>query len=101
MPLGATILQPGLDTMPCMDPAAIRAYASRDWQALGASKRAYWAERHRREGATATLQASQALLAEMRRRPDYPTPVEREVDLAAHVRLRGLLDRAAHAFARR
>lgn len=88
--------------MPGMDPAAIRAYASRDWQALGASKRAYWAERHRQEGATATVQASQALLAEMRRiRPDYPTPVEREVDLAAHVRLRVLLDRAAHAFTRR
>jgi hypothetical protein len=85
-----------------VDPAAIRAYASRDWNAFAASKRAYWADRYRREGSHATLEASQALLAEMRHvRPDYPTSEDRRVDLASHVRLRVLLDRAAHGFAAR
>lgn len=85
-----------------MDPAALRAYAVRDWNAEAASKRAYWADRYRREGPCATLQASQALLAEMRHlRPGYPTAEDRRIDLTAHLRLRSLLDRAAHAFAGR
>ena len=85
-----------------MDPASIRAYAARDWRAIATAKREYWVGRYRREGSRATVQASRALLAEIRSvRPDYPTDDERRADLAAHVRLRVLLDRAADAFARR
>ena len=85
-----------------MDPASIRAFAARDWDSLAAAKRAYWADRYRREGLRATVDASRALLAEVRlMRPEYPTEDERRADLVGHVRLRTLLDRAAHAFARR
>ena len=85
-----------------MDPASIRAYAARDWESMAAAKRAYWAGRFQREGLRATVEASRALLAEIRHvRPDYPTEDERRADMAGHVRLRMLLDRAAHAFARR
>jgi hypothetical protein len=85
-----------------MDPAALRAYVRRDWRAIAASKRTYWANRHRNEGSHATVDASRALLLEMRRaRPDYPTPEDRRADLDAHVRLQALLERAAHAFTRR
>lgn len=84
-----------------MDPEAIRAYVSRDWDAIAASKRAYWAERHRQDGPQATWNASQALLTEMRLiRPGYPAGEDRSADFATHVRLRSLLDRAAHAVAR-
>jgi hypothetical protein len=85
-----------------MDPAALRSYVARDWNAIAAAKRAYWADRYRREGAPATMAASQALLREMREvRPDFPTPRDRRADLDAHVRLQALFERAAHAFTRR
>ena len=75
-----------------MDPASIRAYAARDWESFAAAKRAYWADRYQREGLRATVEASRALLAEIRHvRPDYPTEEERRADLAGHVRLRMLL----------
>ena len=89
-------------TMCHMDPASIRAYAARDWGANATAKRAYWAGRYQREGLRATVEASRALLAAIRHvRPDYPTENERRADLAGHVRLQMLLDRAAHAFTRR
>ena len=85
-----------------MDPAELRSYLSRDWNAIAAAKRTYWADRYRREGAEATMAASQALLREMRElRPDFPTSDDRCTDLDAHVRLKALLERAAHAFTRR
>ena len=50
-----------------MDPAALRAYVSRDWRAIAASKRSYWANRYKSEGPRATVDASRALLLEMAR----------------------------------
>jgi hypothetical protein len=85
-----------------MDPASLRSYASRDWNAIAAAKRAYWAHRFRREGAQATMGASLALLREMRElRPDFPTSDDRRSDLDAHLRLQVLFARVAHAFTRR
>ncbi|HWB18247.1 MAG TPA: hypothetical protein VG538_17720 [Vicinamibacterales bacterium] len=85
-----------------MTPDDIRAFVNRDWDAVVASKTAYWAERFQREGWQPAWEAAQVLRAEMRRvRPDYPNERERALDFAAHLALRDKLDRAASAFSRR
>ena len=85
-----------------MDREAVRAFVRRDWEAVAASKTAYWAERFRREGWRPAWDAADGLLADMRVvRPDYPDDEERALDFAAHTALRGRLDRAADAFAHR
>jgi hypothetical protein len=85
-----------------MDRHAIRQYLQRDWQAVSASKVAYWATRFREEGWTPAWEAANALLVDMRRaRPDYPAEEDLERDLAMHVTVRQRLDRVADALARR
>jgi hypothetical protein len=85
-----------------MTPDDIRAFVNRDWDAVAASKTAYWAKRFQREGWQPAWEAAQVLRAEMRRvRPDYPNERERALDFAAHLALRDKLDRAASAFSRR
>jgi hypothetical protein len=80
----------------------IEQFARRDWQSAGASKDAYWAERFKRDGAQPAWEASQALLAYVRRlKPEFPTARDRDLDLAHHLELRLRLARAAHALARR
>jgi hypothetical protein len=83
-------------------PDDVRAFVHRDWDALAASKTAYWAERFQNDGWQPAWQAADALLLEMRRaRPDYPDEQERTLDFSAHLVLRSRLDRAADAFSRR
>jgi hypothetical protein len=83
-------------------PDDVRAYVHRDWDAVAASKTAYWADRFRREGWLRAWNAADALLLDMRRvRPDYPDEDERTLDRSSHLRMRELLDRAADAFTRR
>lgn len=85
-----------------MDQDSVRAFVRRDWDAVAASKMTYWAERFQREGWRPAWDAADALLADMRAaRPDYPDDEERALDFAAHLALRGRLDRAADAFTRR
>lgn len=85
-----------------MNPEDVRAFVQRDWDAVAASKIAYWADRFRQEGWRPAWNAADALLVDMRRlRPDYPDDDERTLDFSAHVTLRSRLDRAADAFAGR
>jgi hypothetical protein len=85
-----------------MDRNALRAFVERPWAEVARLDREYWAERHRREGPAATVAASQALWSHMRSvRPDWPDERERAEDLAHHLRLKGLLERAASAFSSR
>ena len=68
------------------------------WQQLEERKRQHWAEEYRRGGPRASLQAAEDLHQHMQAlRPDWPTLRDRQDDLAHHVRLRALYDRAAHA----
>jgi hypothetical protein len=85
-----------------MDPAAVRGFVERDWERKAALKRRYWAERYRREGARATLEASRALREHLEIvRPDWPTAEDRAADLRHHQAFIAMLARAAHAFADR
>lgn len=82
-----------------MLPGDLRAYAQRPWDVLAALEQDHWAHELVARGPLATLAASQALWAHMRRvRPDWPTEADRRADLAHHVVLKQAIDRAAGAF---
>jgi hypothetical protein len=85
-----------------MDRASIQEFARRNRAEVQASKQRYWAEQYRARGSACTIGASQALWQYMRRlRPDWPTARDRAEDLAHHIELKRMIDRAAHAFTAR
>ena len=76
----------------------LRAYADRPWPRVEASKHTHWARELSRDP-LATFEASQALWVHMRRiNPTWPTEAERQEDLAHHVALKRMIDRAAGVF---
>jgi hypothetical protein len=81
-----------------MDPADLRAFAHRARLEVEQQKRAHWARRFREGDGSATLRAGHELYAYVRRvRPDYPTARDRAEDLAHHIALKELIDRASRA----
>ncbi len=82
-----------------MERHELRAFANRDWHLKEVAKRNHWAERHRAEGPEATLAASALLRAHLvALRPEWPTELDRALDLRHHLELVVKLERAAHAF---
>jgi hypothetical protein len=82
-----------------MDPYHLREFAMRDRTLVQEAKADYWAERFREQGWEANWHTAQELATYVRRvRPDFPTKRDRDEDFAHHVKLKDLLDRAAHAF---
>ena len=80
----------------------LQAFATRDWAAVNDADASHWAAEFKEHGPAATVDASRALWEHVRRiRPNWPTAGDSDRDLAEHIRLKRLLDRAAHAFARR
>jgi hypothetical protein len=76
----------------------LRAYAHRPWPIAEALKQAHWT-RELSENPLATFEASQALWVHMRQiNPDWPTEAERAEDLAHHIVLKHMIDRAAGVF---
>ena len=76
----------------------LRAYAQRPWSAAEALKQAHWA-RELSENPLATFEASQALWVHMRQvNPGWPSEAERQEDLAHHIALKRMIDRAAGVF---
>jgi hypothetical protein len=85
-----------------MDPSHVRAFVNRNRALVQDAKAEYWAQRYRDLGWRANWELAQELYAHARRvRPDFPTDRDRTEDYAHHVRLKSLIDRAAHAFRRR
>jgi hypothetical protein len=85
-----------------MDRDDLRAFVGRDWAAVAASKRAYWAERYRLEGSLPAQQASEALFEHARRlQSTIFSDAYRSDDLAHHLSVRDRLDRASRAITRR
>lgn len=83
-----------------MDPADLRAFARRDRAPVEELKREHWAREFREYGGLATMRAGHALYEYARLvRPDLPTERDRAEDLAHHVALKQLLDRASRALA--
>jgi len=87
------------DILRDMTPEHRRDYAHRAWHVAGALEQDHWAREVAQRGPSATFEASQALWEHMRAlRPDWPSDDERCQDLADHVALKRLIDRAASAF---
>jgi hypothetical protein len=85
-----------------MDREQLRAFASRDWDAIAREKRAHQARLFVEHGAAATVRAARELFAHARALdPEWPSVREREADLAALVDLKRLLERAALSSKRR
>jgi hypothetical protein len=83
--------------LPSLDPDDLRAYAARDWAAPERlSLRARVALPLEEK-----IRISIALYEAMKEtRPDWPDEMDRRQDLETHLRLRALLNRAAHVGAR-
>ena len=79
-----------------MDPADLRAFARRDRTAVESLKREHSAPRFQEQGGLATLRAGHTLYEYARLlRPDIPRERDRADDLAHHIALKRLLDRAS------
>jgi hypothetical protein len=71
-----------------MRPDDIRAFAARDWTRLAKAKRTSWLQRKQHRSPAEILAIADALRRHARViRPDWPSPRERDADLAAHQRL--------------
>jgi hypothetical protein len=80
-------------------PGDLRAYAGRAWRVAETFKQDHWARETAERGPLATFEASQLLWEHMRAlRPGWPSDEERRQDLADHIALKRLIDRAAGAF---
>ena len=86
--------------LPRLDPEALRAYARyarRDWSAPEKLARR---ERVARPVAEKVKMAVQLYEAARATRPEWPDEATRRADFEHHLRLRALLDKAAHVGAR-
>jgi len=82
-----------------MERENLRAYVDRAWDVAERMKQEHWAREVAARGPLVTFDASQALWQHVRSlRPDWPSPDERREDLAHHLTLKRLIDRAAGAF---
>lgn len=82
-----------------MNSADIRAFARRDYALLEHLKEKHRARRFHEQGASATIEVAEALFEHARQvAPDFPSERYREDDLEHHIRLKHLIERAAHAF---
>lgn len=71
-------------------------FATRDRTVLAGLKAGYWGDRRRERGAAEGLRAADELRKHMRNlRSDWPSPEERDADLATHVRVGEMLRRVA------
>ncbi len=69
-----------------MDPSALREYAARERRAPAALKSEHWRERKERLGPAESLRVADELRRwYVRRQPGWPSPAERDADLAMHV----------------
>jgi hypothetical protein len=83
--------------VPKLDPADLRAYAARRWdlpERLARAERAAQSVERKLQPAIALYEAARAT------RPDWPDEATRRADLETHLRVKRLLQRAAHVGAR-
>jgi hypothetical protein len=77
---------------------AIRELVHRDWDAVRASKDAYWGERIARLGPIEGLRIAEELRRQvLAHNPSWPGAADRQQDLLSHVRVAELLRRAGAA----
>lgn len=85
-----------------MNPDHLREFVRRERERKTEFDRRHWASAARESDGQATLLAGHALLEHARLvRPDFPGEAYAKSDFEHHLRLKGLIDRAAEAFSRR
>jgi hypothetical protein len=76
----------------------VAAFARRDWKALAASKDESWLAERRRRGVAWCIQIADELRRQVvTQRPTWPSPEEREADIAVHLRVGRALRRVGRA----
>ncbi len=80
-----------------LDPAALRAYALRDWGAPERLARRLRAQQPIERKVRLAIELYEAARAT---RPGWPDEATRRADLESHMRVRALLDKATHVGAR-
>jgi hypothetical protein len=79
----------------------VAAFARRDWDAVVASKDEQWLAERRRRGVAWCIGIADELRRQvLAQRPGWPSPEEREEDLAAHERVAKVLRRVHRAGSR-
>ena len=87
--------------MESVRPADIQEYCTRDWRLIERAKSDCWGEQKAAASPSAAIELAAELLQYARTlRPDWPNTVEREADLASHIRLAGMLQRVLQDRAR-
>jgi len=81
-----------------LDPEHLRAFARRDWARVDHHKRQHWAKLYKVKGAQRTIALAHALYEHARSLNPSIAHAGRDEDFAHHVRLKKLMDAAAHAF---
>lgn len=76
------------DTINPMKTQDLTRFANCPWQAIGEADAAHWLARKRQFGPAEGIRMAAELHALVKaQRPDWPTPAEREADLAMHARV--------------
>ena len=77
-----------------MNAADIQDYCTRDWRLIERFKSDCWVEQKAAASPSAAIEQAAELFYYARTlRPDWPNTIERELDLASHIRLAGMLQR--------
>jgi hypothetical protein len=77
-------------------PEDVQSFVSRDWEAIQRLKTDIWIEQKASMTPTEVLEHADELRRHARIvKPDWPNAAEREEDLATHIRVAGMLRRAA------
>jgi hypothetical protein len=84
-----------------LDPAAVRAYLTRDWGRLTEDAERHRAEMYQRDPEWTWRTAAALRHQVATTNPGWPSAADRDADFAHHQHLRELLDRAAHGLRRR
>ncbi len=80
-----------------LNPEELREYARRDWSAPERLARAHRAQQSIAQKVRIAIELYEAV---RQMRPNWPDEATRRADLASHLRVRALLDKAAHVGAR-
>jgi hypothetical protein len=76
------------------DPADVREFLARDWDAFARAKEEHWLECRRRYGPAWGLLVGDEMRAHaMKTQPRWPSARERKADLAMHLRMIDVLHR--------